>query len=260
MGLAGLAKTGLVMFSNILVVEKYNPIAAPALDDGGIVAWGRTRELIESFTIQKAREEAVNFWNAALSGSPEPGNFVHKTRGVFQKFQSMVKRKAFLERRIHRYLAEHARLLLPPHKKCYFEHKVTLGTESRSIDFLLEREPGMPAILVELESPVHRVFRKNREPTAETNHAKNQIAEWFSFIDRDAVTNASGEFSFMAGPKHRLVVIGRGLEDREQLLGSRFTDTTLWTYDLLLEQARERWNAELANQYKIVGLPVASFF
>ena len=110
-------------------------------------------------------------------------------------------------------------------------------------------------MLIELESPVYNIFRKNGDLTAEANHAKGQIAGWVSFIDQDARTNASGEFSFLAGPKQRLVVMGRGLEDRSRLENTRFSDTTFWTYELLLAHARERWNDQIEAQHKLVGLP-----
>jgi hypothetical protein len=250
-----LGKSPLVIFGGLLLVQADNPIAPPSLEDNGIIGFGQLEGLVSSFSEEKAKEEAVNFWNAALLGDKAPGNFVHKTNQVFRKFAAIIKRKAFLERRIHRYVNEHARLLLPSHTKCYYEHKIHLGTKERRIDFVLEREVGMPAVLIELESPVHKIFKKNGEPTGETNHAKNQIAEWVSYIDMDAAANARGDFSFLSGPKQQLVVIGRGLENRERLINSKFSDTTLWTYDLMLEQARERWNTELENQYRLVGLP-----
>lgn len=68
------------------------------------------------------------------------------------------------------------------------------------------------------------------------------------------MTNATGELSFLAGPKQRLVVMGRGLEKRSQLENTRFSDTTFWTYELLLAQARERWNEQLDEQYRLLGL------
>jgi hypothetical protein len=250
-----ISKTPFFMIGEMLAVQADNPIAPPAVLNKGLIGCGQVADFIQSFSPEKAREESINLWNAAILSDVKPGNFVHKTKQVFKTFAAIIRRKSFLERRIHRYLNEHARLLLPPHKKCYYEHRILQGSNERRIDFLLEREPGMPSILVELESLVHQIFKKNGESTAETNHAKSQIAEWISFIDMDSAANASGDFSFLAGPKQRLVVIGRGLENREQLINSKFSDTTLWTYDLLLEQARDRWNNELENQYRIVGMP-----
>lgn len=109
-------------------------------------------------------------------------------------------------------------------------------------------------MLIELESPVSQIFRRNGDLTAQANHAKGQIAEWVSFIDQDARTNASEEFSFLAGPKQRLVVMGRGLEERDKLEKTRFSDTIFWTYELLLAHARERWNDQIETQHNLVGL------
>ena len=255
-----LGRTPFALIAGVQLVEANNPFAPPAFDDPSVIGFGQSEGYLSSFAVERAREDAVGLWNAVLITDGKPGNFIVQTKQIFDKFLAITKRKQFLERRIHRYLNEHSRILLPSHKRCFFEHEIFLGTERRVIDFVLEREAGMPAILIELESPSHKILRKNGEPTAEANHATNQIAEWISFIDKDAATNASGDFSFLAGPKQRLVIIGKKIYQKRRLLDSKFTDTTLWTYEILLEEARMRWNEELANQYELVGLsPIKPF-
>jgi hypothetical protein len=61
--------------------------------------------------------------------------------------------------------------------------------------------------------------------------------------------------AFLTGEKQGLVIIGRGLGDREQLLETKFGETVVWTYDLLLDEARGRWNANVQEQYRLLGLP-----
>jgi hypothetical protein len=62
----------------------------------------------------------------------------------------------------------------------------------------LERDAGLPALLIELETPAARIFTKRGEPTKETNHAKAQIAEWVRFIETDS-RNTAGDMAFLRG-------------------------------------------------------------
>ena len=67
--------------------------------------------------------------------------------------------------------------------------------------------------------------------------------------------NSAGEMSFLRGVTYdRLIVIGRGL-DYPGIMDSRYTDTQLWTYDVLLQEARRRWSGTLQLQRKVAGLP-----
>jgi hypothetical protein len=239
-----------------------NPLTPPLLAPSPYFGFGRADEARRVFSTRAAKEKAIELWNEALSGtSPKRSrSFVQSTRSVFSKFSAILKRKSFLERRIHRYINEHKGLLLPPFVRCFFEHRLRFNDEERKADFILERQPGFPALLIELESPSHRVLRKDGHLTAASAHAVGQVADWVRIIDSDAKHNASGELSFLAGPKDRLIVIGRGVEHREALLNSRFSGTTLWTYDLLWEQARTRWNNILSDQCRLLGLPEAAPF
>ena len=144
--------------------------------------------------------------------------------------------------------------ILPNHKNCFFEHKFYLNNEVKIADFVLEREQGMSSLLIELELPVHKVFTKKYDLTHQANHARKQISDWVSFIDKDSARNASGEFSFLSGPKDRLVIIGRGLEHRERLIDTKFDGVTFWTYEMLIEEAKIHWNNHISNQYKLLGL------
>jgi hypothetical protein len=80
------------------------------------------------------------------------------------------------------------------------------------------------------------------------------------FIDRNPQENAAGPFDFLVGPKHRLVIIGRGLEQRERLLDTRHSDTSVWTYHLLIDQAKRRWATKLNDARQVIGLPRLPLF
>lgn len=249
-----LPKMPFTLFGQPIITVVGNPLAPPVEAGDSLVGAGQLEGALNNFSSISALQQALQLWNNAVAGSGKTDSFVYEAKQIFMGFRYAIKRKAFLERRVHRFINEHARLLLPQFRQKLFEHPIYLENEVRVADFILEREPGLPALLVELESPVHKVFRKNGELTAEANHAKNQIAEWVAFIDQDAQRNASGDFAFLAGPKQRLVIMGRGMEHREKLLRTKFTDTTIWTYDLLLEHAINRWNDEIAAQCRLIGL------
>ncbi len=248
------ADNSFILFADMSVVEANNPLAVPVLDNRFLFGWGRRSGFFNTFNTDKAKKEAVDLWNSAKERTKKGASFIQEVRNVFSKFRAIIKRKAFLERRIHRFINEYPRLLLPSHKRCLFEKRLYLGEDVRKVDFILEREQGLPSILIELESPVHKVFTKKCDLTKQTNHARQQISEWISFIERDPARNASGDYSFLLGPKERLVIIGRGLENRARLIDTKFDGITIWTYSMLLEEAKNRWNNHIAAQYKLLGL------
>jgi hypothetical protein len=208
-----------------------------------------------AFSPHAAKEQALDLWNQTVFGQPSgQASFVECLRSIFDRFFNLVKRKSFVERRIHRYLRDHARFLLPDHRRCLFEHDLVLQGQKRPADFILERDAGLPALLIELETPSARLFTTQGEPTKQTNHARAQIAEWVRFIDENP-QNTDGDMAFLRGPKDRLVVISTGLEWVTKMLESRYTDTILWTYDLLLREAKVRWNVLIAAQRSALGLP-----
>jgi len=251
---ADLGRTPFVLFGPMMVTSMDDPFAAPRLDSPGVIAWGKLVEAEGTFGVEDGRKAAIDFWNNALAGFPQSGSFVAQAAAVFARLESSIRLKAFKERRIHRLLRDHASLLLPSFKRLFFEHELYCRGEVRKADFILQRDFGQPALLIELESPVHRVFRADGHLTSEATHAKGQIAEWIWFIEQEPPKDAQGEMGFLLGKKDRLVVIGRGLEHRDALLReSAATDTGLWTYDLLLQQAKERWNTIVAEQCRQLG-------
>lgn len=249
-----------VLFGDISVVEADNPLAVPVIDNRCLIGWGRKDGFFALFNIEKAKKEAIEHWNNAIHGIKRNRSFIQEVRSVLNKLQAIIKRKAFLERRIHRFINEYSSILLPNHKRCLFEHKLYLGNKVRKADFILEREQGLPPILIELESPVHKVLRKNNDLTAAANHARQQIMEWISFIEKDPIRNASGEYSFLLGPKEKLIIIGRGVEYKERLIDTKFDGVTFWTYSMFIEEAKMRLNNHIASQYEMLGLKPARPF
>jgi hypothetical protein len=250
------ARRGLhIEWTDVELVKAGEVLAPPAMEMRDLLIY-ITRDLVATaFTSERAKKEAIDLWNGANSGCRDfKHSFVAGLRNVLAKYHALIKRKAFLERRIHRFVNAYADVLLPEHKAVYFEHKLFLGDECRIADFILERESAFPAVLVELENPSKKIYRKNGELTAEANHARNQIAEWVRFIEGNPA-NGQETMAFLRGPKQRLIVMGTGLEYRDRMIDSKYTDTIQWTYDMLALEARGRWNRILSEQYRQLGLP-----
>lgn len=243
-----------MLVGDMIVTPTANPLLPPAVENRFLVGWGRRRAFQDLFSIEQAKEDAIDIWNKRRIDEASRTSYVSQVKNIIYSLQAIIKRKAFLERRIHRFLYRYKDLLLPAHKRCLYDHILRRGTESLKADFILEREEGFPPILIELESPVHPVFTKAMDLTAPANHARQQISEWVSFIDSDPAINAPAELTFLTGPKERLVIIGRGLEHRTRLIDTKFDGTIIWTYDIFIEEARRRLNDQYTSQCHIVGL------
>lgn len=245
-------------YGNVKLIHKDNINAIPALHDKA-VRIEVTKDLIsEVYSIESAKQIAIDYWNNEQNNLPEGKSFVDNLQNIFNRFRNIIKRKSFVERRVHRYINDYYIYLLPSHIEKYFEHPLYLKDEKRIADFILKRENGFPPLLIELESPNVRVFKKNGEPTAEANHAKNQISEWVRFIERNP-KNADDEFEFLDGPKERLVIMGRGVEYEEEMINSKYTDTIIWTYDFFIAEAKVKWNKVIAEQCKLLGIENPNF-
>lgn len=232
--------------------EVGNPNALPVIDDT-MLAIVREDRFEETFSIQKAKESAINTWNNKEKGLDTTYSFVHNLKKIFDRATLIIKRKSFLERRVHRFIEAHKTYILPSFQKCYYEHELFLEDERRVADFIIERETGFPALLIELENPAQPVFKKNKELTHQAHHAVSQINEWVSYIDRDS-RNVANDMEFLSGNKDRLIIIGRGLDNIQEMKNSKFSGTTVWTYDLLFEEAKKRWNRVIIEQCKAIGI------
>lgn len=240
------------VINNLNVKEVGNPNAVPVIDDS-MLAVVREDRFHETFSIQKAKESAIDTWNNKDKGFDTNYSFVHNLKKIFDRAALIIKRKSFLERRVHRFIDAHKTYILPSFQKCYYEHELFWQKERRVADFIIERETGFPALLIELENPAQPVFKKNKELTHQAHHAVSQINEWVSYIDRDSI-NVANEMEFLSGHKDRLIIIGRGLENIQEMKNSKFSGTTVWTYDLLFEEGKKRWNKVITEQCKSIGI------
>jgi len=80
--------------------------------------------LNRTYSLDTAKDDAINLGNNAVNGFPQQLSVTHNLSTVFDMFQAIIKRKAFLERRIHRFINDHRQVLLPEHRECYFEHEL----------------------------------------------------------------------------------------------------------------------------------------
>ena len=231
--------------------DAFNAVPDKIID--GLIAFFTKQSGLEMLTPQNAKSNAFDMWNHCQYNFPQKTSFVDHLNSIFTTFNNIIKRKAFFERRIHRYINEYASFLLPAHKSCHYECVLLLDDEQRKADFILERETGLPPILIELENPSNALFKKNLEPTAEAQHARNQICEWERFI-KENPNNTKDQMSFLKGTLEKLVVIGKGLENLDTMKAFKYSDTAFWTYDLLLYEAIDRCNKAIFDQCKAIGI------
>ena len=245
---------GALWVSDLLLIKDDGPHInnLPAFEMEGLAVIAESESLSSFFSIEDARKTALDLWNTEHY-MPGEKSFIRSLQIIFRKFEHLIKRRRFLERRIHRYVRDYAQWLLPAHLRCFYEHEVRWKEEKRKADFILQNEDGMPALLIELENPCHKLFNKNGEFSPQANHAKNQIAEWVKIIDEDD-RNREEQMAFLSGPKRRLVILGRGLENIERMVDSKHTDTTMWTYNMLIKQAKTRWNGIILEQCRLIGI------
>lgn len=236
------------------IVEANNPLAIPVLDNKFLIGWGRSAAFSNAFSIENAKKEAIEMWNGATNNLKPRQSYIQETRRVLDKFEAIVKRKSFLERRIHRFINEHRSILLPEHRTCLFEHRLHLDSETRVADFILGREQGLPSIFIELESPIHEVFTKRGDLTAQVNHARQQVSEWVKYVELAPQLNAFGELKFLTGPKERMIIIGKDTDKKDRLIDTKHDGVTVWTYSILLQEAKQRMNNRLVSQYKMLGI------
>ena len=209
--------------------------------------------LFDWFSIESAKKRAFNEWNNVENQLDSNYSFVYNLKKIFDKFELLLDNKNFVERRLHRFLYTHRLYILPQFIHCYFEYELFLNGSKRKADLILERETGFPALLIELENSFHKVFKNNEELAVQANHAGEQIKEWVKFIELNS-ENAKGKMQFLTGPKDRLVIIGRGLDCIDAMKDSKFGEKIIWTYDLLIKEAKEKWNKIILDQCQSIGI------
>jgi hypothetical protein len=137
----------------------------------------------------------------------------------------------------HQFLKQHPELLCPANTASW--SKLPLG--SHVTDFVF-REPANEYLLVEIESPLRELFRKDGQQRQELTHAFNQIIDWRIFIEDNLqmVQQELGLVGISANPRS-LIVIGRSValseDDRRKLatLESQIPRLRILTYDDLIK-------------------------
>jgi hypothetical protein len=140
----------------------------------------------------------------------------------------------------HQFLKANPALLSPTHIASW--SKLPFG--DRVSDFVF-REPGGDYLLVEIESPVRELFRKDGQQRQELTHAINQILDWRVFLENNlnAVREDLGLSGISANPRS-LIVIGRSssLSEANRLklttLQNQTPNLKIITYDDLIASAK----------------------
>lgn len=140
----------------------------------------------------------------------------------------------------HQFLKQHPEILSPTHTAAW--SKLPLG--NRVTDFVF-REPCNDYVLVEIESPLRELFRKDGQQRQELTHAFNQIIDWRIFIEDNlqSVQEEIGLLGISSNPRS-LIVIGRSAdlteEDRRKLstLQGQIPKLRILTYDELIQSSK----------------------
>ncbi len=140
----------------------------------------------------------------------------------------------------HQFLKQHPEILCPANTASW--SKLPLG--SHVTDFVF-REPANEYLLVEIESPLRELFRKDGQQREELTHAFNQIIDWRIFIEDNLreVQQELGLVGISANPRS-LIVIGRSAalsdDDRRKLatLQSQIPRLRILTYDELIQSSK----------------------
>ena len=161
----------------------------------------------------------------------------------------------------HQFLKQHPEILSPAHTAAW--SKLLLG--SRVTDFVF-REPSNDYLLVEIESPLREMFRKDGQQRQELTHAINQIADWRVFIENNlqTVREDIGLTEISANPRS-LIVIGRSatLSEADRLKLATLQGQTprlrIMTYDELI-QTSKAMAENLFGSLDMVGVNLEIFY
>jgi hypothetical protein len=140
----------------------------------------------------------------------------------------------------HQFLKQHPEIISPTHTAAW--SKLPLG--GHVTDFVF-REPSNDYLLVEIESPLRELFRKDGQQRQELTHAFNQVIDWRVFIENNLqiVREDIGLVDISANPRS-LIVIGRSatLDDanRRKLatLQGQIPRLRILTYDELIQTSK----------------------
>jgi hypothetical protein len=128
------------------------------------------------------------------------------------------------------------------------------------------RGPTKEYLLVEIESPLRELFRKDGQQRQELTHAFDQIIDWRIFLENNLsyCQTELGLTGISANPE-ALIVIGRSAdlsdENRRKLvtLQSQIPKLRIMTYDDLIENAKAVAE-NLFGPLNLVGYNVETYF
>jgi len=140
----------------------------------------------------------------------------------------------------HQFLKQHSEIISPSNIAAW--SKLPLG--DHVTDFVF-KEPGSEYLLVEIESPVRELFRRDGQQRQELTHAFNQILDWRVFIENNLqkVREEIGLTGISSNPRS-LIVIGRAQSltdvDRSKLatLQGQIPRLRIMTYDELVQASK----------------------
>lgn len=140
----------------------------------------------------------------------------------------------------HQFLKKHPEIISPTNTAAW--SKLPLG--NHVTDFVF-REPSNDYLLVEIESPLREVFRRDGQQREELTHAFNQIIDWRIFIE-DNLRKAQEEMGLVgiSSNPRSLIVIGRSAAltdgDHRKLatLQSQIPRLRILTYDELIQSSK----------------------
>jgi hypothetical protein len=159
----------------------------------------------------------------------------------------------------HQFLKAHPELICPTYD-AYWSKK-TFGNHVSDFVF---REPPNDYLLVEIEAPHRRLFRKDGHPRQPLTHAISQIRDWVRYI-QDNKTQVEQDLMGVSATPRSLVVIGRSgslNEENRRILAvmqSEQPRLTILTYDDLVRRARTQLE-RLLGPFFIKGPNVNMYF
>jgi hypothetical protein len=159
------------------------------------------------------------------------------------------------EEPVHQFLRRHPHLISQTFVR--YHSKTEFGKCTSDFVFC---EPTNDYLLVEIEAPHRKLFRKDGHPNQWLQHALNQSADWVRFIadNKSYVERELGLIGISSTPR-RLIVMGRSAsitpENRRSLvqIQSDRQHLTVLTYDDLVERAR----ANLGRLFGSLSLKVS---
>ena len=170
--------------------------------------------------------------------------------GYCEEFTLLLDEFPEQEEKIHQWLydSKHQIFLATNYEEV--RSKVPFG--SRISDFVIKNSDGT-YILVEIESAGTPIFTKSAEPTAQFNHACNQVRDWQRYIRENMLTVRNELRLENIYEPNGMVVLGRNSQIKGQDAENRWKDIKnkhehdVYTYDDLIERVRS-----LARNLKIV--------